>query len=90
MAKLTITDLTDLLRECAGEDEAVDLDGEVLDTSFTDLGYDSLAVLQTTGRIERDYNLTLDEDAVSESETPRQYLDLVNEALGDQIPASSA
>ncbi|GAB2937482.1 MULTISPECIES: acyl carrier protein [Streptomyces] len=81
MPALTITELTDLLRECAGEAEAVNLDGDVLDVPFEVLGYDSLAVLQTTGRIERDYDVTLDEDAVTDAETPRQYLELVNEAI---------
>lgn len=81
MTAITITELTSLLRECAGEDETVDLDGGVLDTAFADLGYDSLALLQTTGRIERDYGVTIDEDAVSEAETPRQYLAVVNESL---------
>ncbi|WP_069814230.1 acyl carrier protein [Streptomyces sp. TP-A0874] len=81
MPRMDLSELTALLRECAGVDETVDLDGDVLDTSFTDLGYDSLAVLQTTGRIERDHDLTLDEDAVVEADTPRKYLDLVNTAL---------
>lgn len=81
MTQLTLTDLTTLLRECAGEEETTDLDGDVLDTTFADLGYDSLAVLQTTGRIENDHALSLDEIAVSEAETPRQFLKLVNDAL---------
>ncbi|MFH9608912.1 acyl carrier protein [Streptomyces sp. NPDC017448] len=81
MTAFTITQLTGLLREAAGEDDTVDLDGDVLDTAFADLGYDSLALLQTTGCIERDHGVTIDEDAVAEAETPRQYLALVNEAL---------
>lgn len=82
MPEMQLQDLTALLRECAGEAEAVDLSGDVLDVPFAELGYDSLAILQTTGRIEIDHALVLDEEAVSEAETPRQYLDLVNEALG--------
>ncbi|MEU3052041.1 acyl carrier protein [Streptomyces griseus] len=81
MTAFTITQLTGLLREAAGEDDTVDLDGDVLDTAFADLGYDSLALLQTTGCIERDHGVTIDEDAVAEAETPRQYLAVVNEAL---------
>ncbi|WP_055712863.1 acyl carrier protein [Streptomyces torulosus] len=87
MPALTITELTDLLRECAGEAEAVNLDGDVLDVPFEVLGYDSLAVLQTTGRIERDYDVALDEDAVTDAETPRQYLELVNEAISVKAAA---
>ncbi|WP_199782733.1 acyl carrier protein, partial [Streptomyces pristinaespiralis] len=48
---------------------------------FLALGYDSLALLQTTGRIERDYDVTLDEEGLDEAETPRDYLALINRAL---------
>lgn len=81
MDRLTLDDLKNLLRECAGVEEGVDLDGDVLDVPFAVLGYDSLALLQTTGVIESDYGCTLDEDAVEEAETPRALLDLINEAL---------
>ncbi|MFD8819572.1 acyl carrier protein [Streptomyces sp. NPDC059627] len=80
MKHLELSELTALLRECAGEEEGVDLDGDVLDTPFTDLGYDSLAMLQATGLIERDYEVTLDE-AIDDAGTPRAYLDAVNRAL---------
>jgi|UniRef100_A0AAU3IA59 act minimal PKS acyl carrier protein len=82
--RLELTDLITLLRECAGEEEGVDLDGDVLDVPFAELGYDSLAVLQTTGRIERDFDVLLDEEAVDEAETPRAYLELINRALSER------
>ncbi|MFF9778163.1 acyl carrier protein [Streptomyces sp. NPDC013978] len=84
MKRLELTDLRVMLRECAGEEEGVDLDGDILDTPFTELGYDSLAVLQTTGRIERDFEVLLDEEAIDEAETPRTYLELVNRALSER------
>lgn len=88
MRHLELTDLTRLLRECAGEDEGVDLDAaDVLDTLFLDLGYDSLALLQTTGLIEREYEIALDEEAIDEAETPRQYLELVNRVLSARVTA---
>ncbi|MER7794443.1 acyl carrier protein [Streptomyces sp. NPDC097640] len=79
--RMTLSELTALLRECAGEDETVDLDGDVLDTPFTDLNYDSLAVLQTVGRIEREYGVTLADDTVAEAVTPRLLLQYVNAGL---------
>lgn len=82
--RLELTDLITLLRECAGEEEGVDLDGDILDVPFAELGYDSLAVLQTTGRIERDFEVLLDEEAVDEAETPRVYLELINRALSER------
>ncbi|MGV4982321.1 acyl carrier protein [Streptomyces sp. NPDC001709] len=86
MNRLELTDLTDLLRECAGEEEGVDLDGNILDVPFAELGYDSLALLQTTGHIERDFDVLLDEEAIDEAETPRKYLELVNRALSERTP----
>ncbi|MFB6505496.1 MULTISPECIES: acyl carrier protein [unclassified Streptomyces] len=87
MDRLELTELTVLLRTCAGEGEGVDLDGDVLDTLFLDLGYDSLALLQVTGIIERDYEVMLDEEVLEDAETPRQYLDLVNRALSVRAAA---
>ncbi|KOG87803.1 actinorhodin polyketide synthase acyl carrier protein [Streptomyces varsoviensis] len=71
MAALTLDELKQILRESAGEDESVDLSGDVLDVPFIDIGYDSLALLETAGRVERIYGVTLVDDAVSEAETPR-------------------
>ncbi|MFF7239078.1 acyl carrier protein [Streptomyces collinus] len=79
---MELKELTDLLRECAGVDEGVDLDGDVLDTPFDELGYDSLAVLQVTGVIERDYRIQLSDDTVAEATTPRLLLEFINEQLG--------
>lgn len=82
MHPMKLSDLTGLLRECAGVEDAVDLDGEILDKSFADLGYDSLALLEVAGRIENQYQVALDEELVAEADTPAKYLDLVNTAIG--------
>ncbi|AKJ11926.1 acyl carrier protein [Streptomyces sp. NPDC001093] len=79
--ELTLDDLTRILRESAGEDEGVDLDGDILDTLFADLGYDSLALLEASSRIEREFGVKLSDDAVSEAETPRLLLAAANGAL---------
>ncbi|MFD7666456.1 acyl carrier protein [Streptomyces sp. NPDC059788] len=87
---MTLKELTTLLRECAGVDEGVDLDGDVLDVPFDDLGYDSLAVLQTTGVIERDYGIQLPDDTVAEASTPRLLLEFINACLDAEAPAQAA
>ncbi|MER7411405.1 MULTISPECIES: phosphopantetheine-binding protein [Streptomyces] len=79
MGRFDLSALTALLHEAAGGGN--ELGEDDLDTLFLDLGYDSLALLQVTGVIERDYDVTLEEEAVDEAETPRQFLDLVNGAL---------
>ncbi|GGN94110.1 actinorhodin polyketide synthase acyl carrier protein [Streptomyces albiflavescens] len=79
--ELTLAGLTRILRESAGEDEGVDLDGDILDLSFTELGYDSLALLEAAGRVERETGIKLSDDVVGEAETPRLFLALVNELV---------
>ncbi|GAA3438514.1 acyl carrier protein [Kutzneria kofuensis] len=81
MPELTLIELLALLRACAGEDESHDLTGDVLDTPFAELGYDSIALLETTSRIERDYGVELSEDAVAQVLTPAEFLELVNDNL---------
>lgn len=73
----TIDDLRQILRDAAGEDEETTLDGDILDLEFDELGYDSLALLETAGRIGRDFGIRLSDDAVTEARTPRQLLALV-------------
>ncbi|WP_326613603.1 acyl carrier protein [Streptomyces scopuliridis] len=82
----TIDDLKSILREGAGADEGVDLDGDILDAEFDALGYESLAMLETAGRIEREYGISLDEEIFADVRTPRALIALVNE----QLPAAQA
>ncbi|MFF8379976.1 acyl carrier protein [Streptomyces sp. NPDC015661] len=74
----TLDDLKRILLEAAGADEGVDLNGDILDTEFELLGYESLALLETGGRIEREYGITLDDDALTDAVTPRALIDAVN------------
>ena len=73
-----LADLRRILREGAGADEGVDLDGEILDTAFDDLGYDSIALMETAARITRETGTPIDDDALTPATTPRALLALVN------------
>lgn len=79
--EFTLKDLQRILVEGAGADDSVDLSGDVLDLTFEDLGYESLALLETGGRIEREYGVSLDDDALSGSLTPRSLIATVNALL---------
>lgn len=79
--ELSLDDLKRVMRESAGEDESVDLSGDILDTDFTDLGYDSLALLETVGALSREYGVELNDDDLDGVETPRAFLELVNKTL---------
>ena len=79
--QLTIDDLKKIMRECAGEDDAVSLDGDILDTSFLDLGYDSLALLETAALVKRQYGVTVSDEDLHGIDTPREFLAKVNSVL---------
>ncbi|WP_329109591.1 acyl carrier protein [[Kitasatospora] papulosa] len=80
MKGFTLADLKRVMRECAGEDENVDLDGDILDAPFENLGYDSLALLETATRIERELGVRMPEEVLSGAMTPRLLLDAVASA----------
>ncbi|MFD6224068.1 acyl carrier protein [Nocardia asteroides] len=75
----TLDDLRRILREGSGDSPG--LDGEFADLEFEELGYESLALLETTGRIKREFGVALDDDAVVAVTTPRALVDLVNAQL---------
>ncbi|MBB1254622.1 acyl carrier protein [Streptomyces alkaliterrae] len=83
--EFTLDDLKRILRDSAGADEAVDLDGDILDAGFEELGYESLALLETGGRIEREFDITLDDDVLVSAPTPRTLIAAVNNLLGTDV-----
>ena len=81
MATLTLDDLRRILVSCAGENDDLDLNGDILDSPFQDLGYDSLALMETVARIQREYGIDVSDDDMAEVETPRALLEIVNGTL---------
>lgn len=85
--EFTLDNLKRILLEGAGADESVDLDGEILDATFDALGYESLALLETGSRIEREVGISLDDDTLINADTPRALIAAVNERLTAAAPA---
>jgi minimal PKS acyl carrier protein len=79
--RLTIDDLKRILLAAAGADEGIDLGGDIRDVPFDQLGYDSLALLETSSRIQREYGVELDDDAFLAAQTPEALIEAVNERL---------
>jgi act minimal PKS acyl carrier protein len=77
-AEITFGDLKRVLKQGAGTQEGVDLSADVMDTDFEELGYDSLALLETAARLEREFGVQLDDDATTDAKTPREFLSLAN------------
>lgn len=79
--EFSVDDLKRILHEAAGESEGADIDVSTLDTEFTELGYDSLARLETGSRIEREFGIKLEDTTLLDGATPRALLDAVNAQL---------
>ncbi len=78
MQQFTLDHLNRIMRESGGDN---DLNGATVDTSFSDLGYDSLAVLEIAARIGQDFTVLLSDDAVEQLETPSNTVTMVNHLL---------
>jgi act minimal PKS acyl carrier protein len=79
---ISFDDLCRIIAVSAGVDDGVQLTDDKIDTPLCELGYDSLALLETVSRLEREYGITLDESAASADVTARELLACVNEAAG--------
>ncbi len=80
MPVLTPDDMFRLLRAAGGEPEGTELTEDVLDVAFTELGYDSLALLEVSTRVEREYGVQLADEVIADLVTPRSFVDRVNQA----------
>ncbi|WP_327085927.1 acyl carrier protein [Nonomuraea sp. NBC_01738] len=75
MSTITLADLKEIMRTSIGVEEGVDLDGDIADVTFADLGYDSLAVLELISQVERRYEVPIPDEALSEMPTPAAAID---------------
>lgn len=84
MSRVTIDDVRRILIACAGDVATSELHGDdIAVLRFEDLGYDSLALLETAARIEREFGARIPEEQITEVKTPLELLDLVNRSLAD-------
>lgn len=79
MTEFTANDLRRIMRSTVGVGDGVDLDGDILDTPFAELGYDSLALLEITGQVKREFSIEIPEEEVGDLETPRQAIESINQ-----------
>jgi len=83
MSRVTIDDMRRILIACAGDIETSDLSGDISALEFDDMGYDSLALMETAARIEQEFGVCIPEEQITEVKTPQELLDLVNTSLVD-------
>lgn len=74
----TLDDLKRHIFIALGEDDDIDLSDAAADDDLRDLGVDSLAVIDATGRIEKDLQIKFPEGATSSIETFGDFLTVVH------------
>lgn len=84
-ASFDLDNLRTILRSCAGEPESTDLSADIAATAFADLGYDSIALMETAACVERDFGIPMDDEAVVELATPQDFVDFVAARLGQRV-----
>ncbi|MGX4692060.1 acyl carrier protein [Streptomyces sp. JNUCC 63] len=78
---MTFEDLKAIVSRCTGELDGLDLTEADLGTSFTEIGYDSLAVLEIASQIQREYGLQIPDEAIETMDSPKAVIDYVNTSL---------
>lgn len=78
MSTFTLDELRSMLQESVGVDESVDLGGPILDTPFSSLGYDSLAMLEIAARIQNQLGVPVPDELIELMTTPRAVLEYID------------
>ena len=67
----------------------MDLDADIGGRTFEDLGYDSLAILEMTAKIQNMLGVVITDDALKKLTTPQSMADyVVAQLTGHQAPIS--
>ncbi|SNQ48495.1 Actinorhodin polyketide synthase acyl carrier protein [Frankia canadensis] len=78
---MTIDELRDLLVECAGGDDAAAPAGDISNVPFEDLGYDSLALIETATRLKLERGVVVPDEVIAQARTAGELLAEINERI---------
>ncbi|RFU83711.1 acyl carrier protein [Streptomyces triticagri] len=81
MSSISFDDLKAIMSRCIGELDGKEITEADLATPFTDIGYDSLAVLEIASQLQREYSLQIPDEAIEEMDSPKAVIDYVNANL---------
>lgn len=80
MQEFTIVELRQMLETSAGKVDGIDWeDTATLELTFDDIGYDSLALLELSALVQREYAIRIPDEAIAEMETPASAIAYVND-----------
>lgn len=85
MEQFTIGELIALLQEAGEQDELANVDIAVgdADTSFDQLGFDSLTLLNVVTQLESKYGISVGFAALTDARTPNELLGLIHGQFQD-------
>jgi act minimal PKS acyl carrier protein len=78
MNEFTLADLRRVTDACLGMDNVTPIDASTAETQFSELGLDSLAVLELATRLQDELGIPVSDDALDVSTTPKQLVEYVN------------
>ncbi|MFD0773263.1 acyl carrier protein [Streptomonospora algeriensis] len=81
MSGFSLEDLKSIMTAAVEVDEDVDLDGDIADTPFDELGYDSLAVMEVAARIQQATGVRIGDEAAENLPTPAEMVAYVHNRL---------
>lgn len=77
---LTTDQLRAAMLSSVGDDESINLNGDYPARDFTELGFDSLALMETCAHLKREYGIIIPDEKLWDLTTPGQLLEWVNGA----------
>ncbi|WUH94333.1 acyl carrier protein [Streptomyces sp. NBC_00433] len=77
---ITVTEIWRIIIASAGAPEAGVGEVDFADISFDELGYESLALMETASAIEREFSVSVPDELLFEARTPRELAELVRSA----------
>lgn len=87
MREMKMDDLRRILVQCAGESDSAAFTDDITSVSFEDLGYDSLALMETAARISQEFGVTIRDEEIIDVRTPGEIIALVNGATAALEPS---
>ncbi|MER6283731.1 MULTISPECIES: acyl carrier protein [Streptomyces] len=77
---ITVDEIRRIIIASAGAPESASAEADFADTSFDELGYESLALMETASAIEREFGVSVPDELLFEARTPRDLAELVRSA----------
>jgi act minimal PKS acyl carrier protein len=81
----TLDDLATTVAKCLGAGAGEPVGPDTQDTTFADLGYDSLAVYELMTRLQDDTGVPISDEEIEAIETPRQAVEFVGSRLASRV-----